>query len=860
MSIRASFPAWKIFVFGVDVTNDVTVNVNNWTDDRTPNMSQLTLSNLDDRYITTGADIQAMYADIDGADLESFSVNGEGDVAFTTKLLEKSLVAKINSRLRASEGQIADELKIRVITAKASERVASVPFRELAAGLEMQKSSRAFALAEAQKGTTSVTKFAELTGTFLRFPFQVGQCIFHTGDPVTIFWRDPYDLNAWYFAARGKISDWGESVSPDGDRQVTLVIEDNLSILKKSRVSTNPAIADVNVVASKDFDELTRTWYKDNFSGLTLPEILFLMFFGSKRFAEGTAGQRSDVAPPKPYDQFHYGVNGASPMTVALDGTGVFNYQDSEICEYGLRTNYVTPLDALTNTGKQITYLDSLADWQDRVHHAVPTSSTEILKLCLPEKIAEVTQTLLALGDSSPDEFGQFSVSQEAVMRLIGENPHQFPVDFGRLMILLPASLGAGSNRDILLRDLVAGVATQTEFTNRLAIIFDICQRIDFSFYATPKGDVVCEFPLYSFSPDQFGATYGNLYSFSIADTIQPESNFSDEKVRTMFKCSPWAVRNVTSLGNQVELGQAPGTASIPALIPMFGLRLESADPYGYISTLEQARYYAELKLSQANAEAWTQTMQVVTRLGLGPNRPCYFEFRDFIATSRGCSEHIAWANSVSQTLKLNYRRGWSGMMTDTEPRQKVYESFGGRLSQPLDYALLFRESKHSSNTNTKEESHVPRRSPDRSLASAAEIKANEFQTRRVLMALVSRLNDKYRTSLAPDGSGLHSTGTRTVLGNRGVGGDPNSKHLNGQAVDIPVNPITGATNIKTGYGTFLTGDEIAATLEELRVEGKIAIERPIWRTTGHYNHVHFELDDNQDNLRSHPEEPHEHD
>jgi hypothetical protein len=132
----------------------------------------------------------------------------------------------------------------------------------------------------------------------------------------------------------------------------------------------------------------------------------------------------------------------------------------------------------------------------------------------------------------------------------------------------------------------------------------------------------------------------------------------------------------------------------------MFGVRSESIDPFGFISNHEAATYYGYTKLSQLNADAWTASVETVMRLGIGPNRPLYFKIRDFIATSRQGSESITWGSSVQQTLTVNYRRGWSGN-TLFPNNEHVYESFGGRASEPIDYALFFTPSDDSSSTKS---------------------------------------------------------------------------------------------------------------------------------------------------------------
>src|SRR6185295_9235043 len=159
--------------------------------------------------------------------------------------------------------------------------------------------------------------------------------------------------------------------------------------------------------------------------------------------------------------------------------------------------------------------------------------------------------------------------------------------------------------------------------------------------------DIVCEMPLYSFRPEDFGS-YQERYQYPMEDTIRWESHFEDEKVKTLMQSSYWSVSNWQTLGDSNQLWREPGTASLRALIPQFGVRGEKVEPWGFIHSKEAAAYYAHVKLSQLNADAWRQSVGCVMHLGVGPNRPCWFECRDFIATTRGATDAIVWGKSGS--------------------------------------------------------------------------------------------------------------------------------------------------------------------------------------------------------------------
>lgn len=733
--VRFSYPAWRGYIFGVDVTNDMTACTLNWNDARTPNLCEIVLSSERDRYITTPTDIHAMYDDIKAEEIASSlqlidvadfvneattgasEMSGRNIAARAARTLEREVFA----RLDRGRFAVDDVIKRSVLKAKVLERVKNVEQPGIAAGLENARiaGDRQTAAASASEGVVSAQKLAALSGEVLRFPFQVGQCIFHTGDPVRVFWRDPFNPNEWFFAITGFVSDWKESVGVNGERTVTITVEDPLRMYRHARIATNWALHDIAAVSDPTFDALVRTWHVDHFEGLSLPQILWLMTFGRENSGQDTRravplDEGESINAVQSFNQYYYSVNGKTPMNMAgrQEGIGVFNIEGSSVFTLGPEGD--TGL-SLEGGGAFVTErIANLETWQANIDHAIPSSVQGLVDMALPDFEDDIRSRLEPAEDEG-------LLTPDVIMQELGENPHIYPVEHGRLLMLMPASLGPGSQLDVLLKELVQGLATRTEFVSRLQIIYNICERINFSFYATPKGDVVLEMPLYSFRPEDFGS-YADRYIFSMHDTLEYSSHFSDEAIRTMMIMSWNIVQNLPSVANNERLWLQPGVVHLRALTPMFGIRPETMDPYGYISSEAAAAYYAHIKLSQINSNAWTQNISTVMRVGVGPNRPCYFEARDFISTLRGATSSIVWNNGVTQSLKLNYRRGWSGMLT--KDGKHVYEAFGGRMTQPIDYPMLWQEDTNESGTSTKESERVENPTQQTPTKSNAEIEA----------------------------------------------------------------------------------------------------------------------------------------
>ena len=722
--VRFSFPAWRAYIFGLDVTDDVSSITVNWNDGRAPNTAEIVLSSEQDKYVVTPGDIHALYDDIPVEFIGSHLLQALENGDFTPDN-RKSIDDYIQERLNT----IPDPNKRRVLKKKVNVRVENQIQPQVSDGLECAVTDVGNdGSSDIKSGEFTDHKVQAFTGDFLRFPFQVGHCIFHTGDDVRIFLRNPFDPTEWFFGMTGHVADWSERVDTNGKRTVTILVQDALRLYNLARVTTNPGLADFDVLDDKKNDAQFRSFFGDlGLADLTLPEILFLLTFGTevidKSSLEKSNLQQEDrIQGVSTFQIKYYGAHSESvtEATAPLNGIFAFNEDDSEIRVFGdlkQDPNFVGPVQnrniGLTKIrNKDLIGGTTMEQWQTIVDHKVPVQVQELQKLAIPAQQFNATQRLRSLGDD-PNNLPVLEV-----MREIGEHPEIYPCSFGRLLMLVPDSLDPAANRSFLLKDFISGIATNTDYTSRLAMILNVVQIIDFSFYATPRGDIVCEFPLYSFDPSHFGK-FANRYTFPIDDTISWSSHFEDEKVKTQIRAPFWLIENFKSLGTSDDLMFTPGTATLRSLIPMFGTRLETIQPGSFVNNNQAASYYAYIKLSQMNADAWEQTIETVARLGIGPNRPCWFEARDFIATIRSTSTSIVWgpSGSVQQNIRVNYRRGWSGQVVNG---QHIYESFGGRASEPINYALLFGATEDS--PSTKEETGQA----DKGAASLADSLSDE--------------------------------------------------------------------------------------------------------------------------------------
>jgi hypothetical protein len=252
-----------------------------------------------------------------------------------------------------------------------------------------------------------------------------------------------------------------------------------------------------------------------------------------------------------------------------------------------------------------------------------------------------------------------------------------------------------------------------------MSMIYETIERIEFVFYESPKGDLICEFPLYDFDPDDFGfdevpqsrvvgdstsasrniqprsyqkcGPFANRYIVAKRDTYNFSKSVTDEKVRTEVTC-PWnfAAGWTRDVGTSQGILE-PATVVLKHLAALYGYRLEQADPKGHITSKEAALAYAHITLNKLNADARSLGINAVPNLGVWLNRPIYFLPRNCIGTLTSVTHSIKWgmSGSMDTRLNINYIRGWDGLL-NSRTNEPVFTTIGGIPGRPLDYKLLF--------------------------------------------------------------------------------------------------------------------------------------------------------------------------
>lgn len=683
--VRHAFPAFRVFIFGTDVTEDVSEVSVNWNYGRAPNTCSIVLLNADDKYIYTTKDLHTIF----GNDVITSSIQRKEKALMEAAVSYEEIDGALGSNVSVDSEDIEDEILRNVQDIKPESK------RKI---IERKITVRQPGVA-AQEVDGETSNLNPLKGDAFRYPFQAEDPIFHPNDGIRIFFRDPFVPTRWFHMFAGFVGDFDDMVDENNQRLLTIGGEGPSKQLRYARVTFNPGIIDINAMKDVKRDIAIRTSWKNGLANLTLPEILFFMVFGNNPEDDTKFSLRRDSSV------------GQSVTQSNVSGVGNFNYEKSAVLEFGPKSSGGVE-DALK--GIDIKPVESLSTWQSLIDHEVKITDLDDMARSDFDG-ASLRPAVTRLSNGNPDP--------TSIIDIIGQNTQIFPVDGGRLLMLIPSSFHPSTNREALLRDILPNPSLTTEFASRLRTIYDTIERIEFVFYESPKGDLICEFPLYDFDPEDFGLNdpihhhaiesdgnittsvnetrgpFGNRYVVGKRDTVNFSKQITDEKVRTQVIGHWNTIQGMSDLGLSKEY-QSGAVITLDHLIPLYGYRTEQINPKGFISTKEAALAYSHITLNKMNADARNLGINAVPNFGLWVNRPVYFKPRNCIGTTTSLSHSIKWGmgGSVDTRININYLRGWDGLVN--EKGLAEFTTIGGHPSRPLNYKILFKLTDPKSGNN----------------------------------------------------------------------------------------------------------------------------------------------------------------
>lgn len=687
---KYAFPAFRVFIFGIEVTDSVLSINTSMHDGAAPNQCNISLVNELDRYVMTTNDMLSLTG-LDGGTLNLPWLDSDENVGnyivpqFPTADSSPEQISNFrslvqNKIIQARKRQILDR-KLAVLQSINSENV-----------LDMF----------GEPVTAAYTNY--FGKTVAKYPISDGMPIFHPMDPVRVFMRDPFNPTKWYHMFAGFISDLAHSADENNQKTLNVVVEDATKLLRYTRIAVNPGIVDANVAI--DENDLTAISFNTNFlQGKSLPEAFYTIIFGPD--AIGASDLISDG-------------NKQSKIKTKMRAIGHFNIEQSQIFTCGpepIAEPEYTSETGLFGSGEfsgfknPIHLNDELNVWQAVIDHEVKPSD-----LITMHVLDSPHETEFEVGLMQADSDGR--ILTEEVIKFIGEHPDRYLVDGGRLLMLIPRSLGERNNK-VLINDIIQSYPLQTDWVSAGQVLYDIVDRIQFSMYCTPKGDIVIEPPMYDFDPDSFGlegvsadqmkavsylssmsnkykdgprGPFGQNFVIRKGDTYNYDVAQLDSQVYTMALAKHSIFQNWETLPYSDIIGDLQNV-TLRDLIPLYGVRQAPLTPRGYINTIEGARLYATICLARLNADARTVGIRHIPNIKMWVNRPHYIQVCNAICTTKKINHNLIWGKSgdMSTTSEMYAMRTWTGQVEEGTSRPEFTSIGGNQMSSLNNYAVLFK-------------------------------------------------------------------------------------------------------------------------------------------------------------------------
>ena len=514
------------------------------------------------------------------------------------------------------------------------------------------------------------------TATTDRFPFVLGSTVFHKTDQLRIFVKNPFTrfYNQWYVAFSGYLT--SHILTRDyvnGQSVVRIQAQDIRSLMQKMRVQVNPSaqVSNENVLvvgsadpkAGIDSTDANAGYFNDMISNhTTISHVL-----GGKNFEQtvnflmlgkGQAGG-DDVT-----------IEGSAPVML----NAVAKFQAGVTLEYD-----VSKTQERKKVLERFTNIVNFGQDPDILNVASRTRNGN-------DKLFQRSKTELFLDWEDMYKTGK------------GSHPWgDYSVDAGRVHFLLPAKGHPASNL-VSASNTGASTSDKISWASRLELLYETCNNIDYQIYVSGWGDMIFEFPMYDFNPDDFGPAYEKLYTFNhhtVSDTVDDEGG---EEVSGLIIQS-------NLLAPQLRTGQEQAKAGQPALnlnlyttifsnilASRIGVQMKTITKLGIIDQEDLAQF-GFLEFNKIIAEYSKYSFVSTFRPYLNVNRPIHSALRDRIGMLDTFTTTWNIRKEVSSELNLRYVRRREHLR-DSEGKldltQVVYRSIVGGEATPISYNKIY--------------------------------------------------------------------------------------------------------------------------------------------------------------------------
>lgn len=461
-----------------------------------------------------------------------------------------------------------------------------------------------------------------------RWPLEERSTVFHKNDPIRIFIHNPLTEDDWWlYGFTGFVDTY--PVQTDyltSQSTITIACYDIRALMQKMRVSQNstlPTVAPEPLFLDRTsvFADLLfpSNWGKA-FANLSFENAISYLMTGATIDGKG--------------DGIRFGVGEAKAgwrVTYPVDGKPESSISKATLEEWH---------SLCINGGKK-----------------VPEGSKEVSKGFA--NLAPLTSAEVQLIGSKTTSTGEYSPMRPLVH------------------FLLPEKGTAARNLTNFQFD--AG-SEQRDWVTRFEIVTDFCARIDYEWTVLPNGDMAFEFPMYDFSPEDFGS-WSTVFT---ADWHLINGGYSDEGGDII---TALTVQGGTPNTEIDPFSSAPKSFAYVGLIQSsvmaarVGVTVDNAS-LPFVSSRERLRSLGLIEFQKRLANANTMDMDFGFRPFITPNRPMYNAVEKRMGLTSSIVETLAVFDKASTAAAIRFIR----QVRD----DGTFRLITGGDSMPISYRKIF--------------------------------------------------------------------------------------------------------------------------------------------------------------------------
>jgi len=613
---------FMVFINGVDVTKYVVGSLSiNLVDKDGFNEADFELNNTHDNFVVTNNNLGIN--DTLTPIFRSSDISGENKYS---ELAKKKILEYKNDEKRNPFVDIETMQIVKVTTGVAN--VTGLGREQQVAGTEVRDQ------AEGSRQIAQRDTLKKPAGKLVDRRWHIGHqsTVFHKNDPIRIFRRNPLrETDEWMPAFTGYLSKISYNTNyVNGYSTVKLACYDIRALIQKMRVQTTAVVGITNPRALFLSSEKNSS---SLFTDLINPVILGHPL-GAKRFEDVMEFLITGTAEQDP------GLRDRFAPSEFVRGVGEFTVGDRIYYNPGKRQDGIDPdslehwhalclfgMDGQTRiTGNETT--------GDFIGPPAPQASSGTAKRAGDAPfnrrwLTEVEAKTIGAGTVHDGEW----------------SPHKQFLHF-----LLPAEGTGASN--LLDFDAVNANSNQLDFRSRLDIMQDFCNRIDYQFWVTPIGDIVVEFPMYDFRPEDYGEfrTVFQVDKHLRSDNIQDEAG---EMVTAIV--AHGALTPLKGVG-PAEQFQPKAIVVAPMMMMRYGVN-EQELPLPFVGDINSLARLAKIEFLKRLSESNKMDMDFDYRPFILPNRPIENVERKRMGLTTAINNSVEVFQSGSTTVTARYIR-----------------------------------------------------------------------------------------------------------------------------------------------------------------------------------------------------------